>query len=380
MAALLSAKSGRRFMEYVEERLREPVSVLAEDLPRAALVAPVKGLETGLATNLASLAAQDHPDFELVISCASESDPAVGVARATLGPACRVVIAGEPPPDTGEKINNLLAAIDAVGDSAEILAFADSDGQVGPDWLRTLVADLREPELGAVTTYRWYFPEDGGFWSLLRSVWDSSVATIMDCGDRSFAWGGGMALRRSVFESAGVREHWRGAVSDDLRLTSAVHSAGLGIRFVPEALVATAGQCSGREFLDWSVRQLTITRVYRFRTWLAGCLSHIVYCAAQVLCLLQLLQGSFYGLAALLLILLPGMAKGAMRGYVCSLVFPGREAWLERFGWAYFWMTPVSTWIWLYGFLRSALSRRIAWRGRTYDLLGESRTREVGRV
>lgn len=377
LAALFSIKNGRRVMEYVEDRMREPVLVPDAELPAVALIVPVKGTEPGLAGNLASLASQDYPEFELVVACANPADPALGVARASLGPACRIVVAGEPPSDTGEKIHNLLASVDSLDEGPEVLAFADSDGLVPPDWLRKLVAPLHTPGLGAVTAYRWHFPEEGGFWPLLRSVWDSSVATIMDTRDRSFAWGGGMALPRTTFESSGVRDFWRGAVSDDLRLTAALQQTGLGIRFVPEAMVATLGHCTGREFLAWTVRQLTITRTYRFRTWIGGCVSHIVYCVAELLCLLQLAQGNLAGLGALLLILLPGMAKGGMRAYICGLVFPDRDDWLERYGWAYFWMTPIATWVWLYAFLRSGFTRRIDWRDRSYLLLSESRAKEI---
>ena len=380
VASLLSVKSGRKVLEYVEDRVREPLQVPDSDLPVTALIVPVKGAEPGLAENLASLAAQDYPRFELVVCCADASDPALGVARASLGPDCRITVAGDPPSDTGEKIHNLVSAVESAGEHPEVLAFADSDGHVSPDWLRKLVQPLQESGLGAVTAYRWHFPEDGGFWPLLRSVWDSSVATIMDTRDKSFAWGGGMALRRSVFDACRVRDFWSGAVSDDLRLTEALKRAGLGIRFVPEAMVATTGQCTGPEFLAWTVRQMTITRVYRFRTWIAGCVSHIVYCTAQVLCLLQVLDGNLLGLAALLLIVLPGMAKGGMRAYLCGLAFPAREAWLERYGWAYFWMTPIATWVWLYAFLRSGFTRRIVWRGRVYELLSENRAREIRRA
>lgn len=376
-ATLLSVKSGRRFLEYVRESVDGTADLDRAAWPGVALIVPVKGLEPGLADNLRSLAEQDYPNYELLIVCSHSSDPALAVARLTVGNAGRIVIAGEPPADTGEKVHNLLAAVDAIDSRQTILAFADSDGEVPPNWLRKLVAPLEDSSLGATTAYRWHFPEDGGFWALLRSVWDSSVASAMDTRDRSFAWGGGTALRREVFESARIRRFWRGTVSDDYRLTAALQAAGLGIRFVPEAMVPTTGQCTGRDFLAWCVRQLTITRVYRFRMWLLGCLSHIVYCGAQLLCLLQLAQGNLLGLGVLLLIVLPGMAKGGMRGYACLLVFPEREEWLERFGWAYFWLTPVATWIWLYGFLRSGATRRIEWRGRVYELISEESTRQI---
>lgn len=379
LATLVSVKGGRRFMEYAELRSKQTLAEPPGGWPSVALIVPVKGAEPGLAENLRSLRRQDYPDFELTVCFADAADPAVAVARASLGPECRFVAAGEPPPDIGEKVHNLEAAVKAVPRERKVLVFADSDGEVRADWVRKLVAPLADEGVGATTAFRWHFPPEGGFWSLLRSVWDSVIPTIMDSRDRSFAWGGGTAVSRDAFQAARVLEYWQGSVSDDLRLTQAMQDAGLGIRFLPEAMVATTGQCRGGDFLAWTVRQATITRVYRFKTWLAGCLSHIAYCAAQLLCVLQLVQGNLIGLFPLMLILLPGMAKGGTRAYVCALVFPEREAWLERYGWTYFWLTPVATWVWLYAFLRSGLTRRIRWRGRTYDLISETRVREVGR-
>ena len=98
---------------------------------------------------------------------------------------------------------------------------------------------LADETIGATTGFRWYFPEDGGFWPLLRSVWDSTIAGNMNTKDRNFAWGGGMAVRRATFEQARVAEFWKGTVSDDYRLTAALNKARLGIRFVPGGMVAT---------------------------------------------------------------------------------------------------------------------------------------------
>lgn len=378
-AGLASVKRGRKFLACAETRLSRSEWESVETWPATVLIVPVKGSEPGLAANLRALAAQDHPNFQLMVVCADASDPAARVARSALGADCRLIVAGAPPAGTGEKIHNLSAAVKKAGRQAEVLAFADSDGRVRPDWLRKLTAPLTDTELGATTGFRWHFPAEGGFWPLIRSVWDSSIVTVMDTEDKSFAWGGAMALRRETFEVSDVLAYWRGAISDDYRLAQAVLAAGKGVRFVPEAMVETPGRCTGRAFLAWAVRQLTITRVYSFHRWAAGCASHIVYCAAHALCVAQAVSGHpFSGLGALLLIVLPGMAVGSVRCYVCSLVFPQREAWLERFGWVYFWMAPLSTWIWLYAFLRSGATRTIRWRGRTYELVSESSTREVG--
>ena len=69
------------------------------------------------------------------------------------------------------------------------------------------------------------------------------------------------------------------------------------------------------------------------------------------------------------------MAMGGMRGYAATLMFPDREDWLAAHGWAYFWMTPIATWVWLYGFIRSGLTRRIEWRGYVYELVGKEKTK-----
>ena len=375
LAAIVSVKTGRAYLEYVQERMVELDEPNPEPYtPKATLILPVKGVDHDLAANLRSLATLDYPDYEFIVTCRLESDPAIPLVRMTLGENFRLVISGDPPSDTGEKVHNLIAAVNAAHPESEIFVFADSDGQVRPDWLRNLVAPLEELALGATSSFRWYFPSEGGFWPLLRSAWDSTIAGNMSAKDKNFAWGGAMAIHREVFESAKVVDFWRGTVSDDYRLSAALNEAGRGIRFVPEAMVATTGQCTAGEFLRWATRQLIITKAYRFNLWLAGFISHTVYCGAMLLSLIQIAAGNLLGLGALILILAPGMAKGGMRGYAATLMFPDREDWLAANGWAYFWMTPIATWIWLYLFISSSLTRNIEWRGYVYKLVAKDKT------
>jgi cellulose synthase/poly-beta-1,6-N-acetylglucosamine synthase-like glycosyltransferase len=376
---------GRRYLEYVESSLRKPEEDGDADddppyQPPVSLIVPVKGLDHDLSENLRSLASQDYPDFELIVVCSNATDEAVRVARLALEDRARVVVSDQPPDGTGEKVHNLQYAVRFARPESEVFIFADSDGQVTTGWLRALVNPLRDEAIGAATGFRWYFPEEGGFWPLLRSVWDSTIAGNMNTKDRNFAWGGGMAVRRETFERARVAEFWKGAVSDDYRLTHALDAAGLGIRFVPGAMVATTGHCSRREFLDWAKRQLIITKVYRRKLWIAGFVSHIFYCGAMVMSLTMALAGSPLALMGFVVTVIPGMAKGAMRSYAARLMFPERHDWLDRFSWAYFWLVPVATWVWLYTFARSATTRTIEWRGNVYELIAPDRTRILSRA
>ena len=100
-------------------------------------------------------------------------------------------------------------------------------GVPGRGWLRRLVAPLEDANLGAVTTFRWFFKQTGGFWSAMASAWNAPVATYLGDHGRNFCWGGGTAIRRERFEQCNVIEFWNGSVSDDFSLTHALRQAGL---------------------------------------------------------------------------------------------------------------------------------------------------------
>lgn len=382
---LMSLAAGRRHARAIAASLKtaELKTNQAAWTPKATLIVPVKGSELGLAENLRSLLDQDYPDYETLIVARDEDDPAAVVARALLGqtaPGARVrfIIAGPGPSDTGEKINNLVAAVAAACTASEVLAFADSDGRVAGGWLRALVAPLENAPVGASTGYRWYFPENGGFWPLVRSVWNSTIAGNFGAGSPSFAWGGAMAVRRETFQSAGVAKYWRGSVSDDYRLTQAIRAAGLAIVFSPRAMVAS-GEANGQkystgEFLRWAVRQLTITRVYGPKLFWPALGAHVIYCGAMAAGIAAIATGGLWAVPVLPVAVAPGMLRGRWREQTARLLFPDRAAFFDRHGWAYCWLTPFVTWVWLYILLASLFRRRIEWRGNTYDLLGPSRT------
>lgn len=366
-------RAGRRQLEAVRESVARPVAPFT---PPCTLILPVKGLEEGLLDNLRSVCAQDYPDLEILVVARDADDPAVDAIRPLLGARAKLVIAGPGPAHTGEKIGNLLAAIAAARPESEVLAFADSDGRLGPGWLRALVAPLADPKVGAATGFRWYFPERAGAWSIVRSVWNSTVAGNFGGARAPFAWGGATALRRTTFAQAQVGERWIGSVSDDLSLTGAVRATGAEIAFSPGAMVASVGECGAREFFGWAVRQLMITRVYAPSVWLRGLRvhGHALYCAAMLFGALAACRGAGWALPLLLAALAPSIGRGLLRARAARLLFPDHQAWLARHGWSYSLLIPLVQWVWLAVWARSAFGRRIRWRDRTYDLYGPTRT------
>ena len=328
------------------------------------MIVPVKGEDENLAANLATLAALDYPDYELIVVAREESDIPPGVVPER----ARVLIAGEGDPANGEKINNLLAAVAAARAATEVLAFADSDGKVRSGWLRALVRALEDDHAGAATAYRWHLPAPAGFWPLLRSVWNAVVAGGYGPGQNRFAWGGAMAIRRDMFERLEVARHWRGSVSDDQGISAAVKEAGLLIVYAPGAIVVSSDQTGAMEFLRWIERQLIITKVYSPRLWGAAFGAHIVYCSAMVVSATFAVQGNLTGMYTLIAQLSLGFAKGANRLRLARRCLPEYGEWFRRHGWVHIWWTPLGTWIWLYSFLASARTSTIDWRGNRYHL------------
>ncbi len=359
LLAVLSLRGDGARSAYVRRRLatRTP----DDACPAATVIVPVKGADEGLRDNLLALASLDYPDYELIVTARFAADIPAGVAP----PRARVVLAGEGDPATGEKISNLLAAIAAARPASEIFAFADSDGRVAPGWLRALAAPLAEDGVGLSTGYRWHAPDAGGFWPLLRSAWNAVIAGGFGGANQRFAWGGAMAIRRETFVSARVAEFWQGTVSDDFRIAHAMRAAKLRIAFAPGAMVAAVDGTGGAEFLGWIQRQMIITRVYEPALWRIGFLAHAIYGGAMAGAVLAPTRAR---IAAVGLILGLGMWKGARRGRLMRACLPAQDSYFVRHGWIYTWWTPLVTWVWLYSFAASAVTRTIRWRGHVYRL------------
>lgn len=361
--ALVSLRGERARRAYAKRRLKASPS----GLPPVTVIVPVKGRDQGLRENLAALATLDYPDYELLVVANS----AAGIPAGVLPPRVKVVLAHGRDPNTGEKIQNLMAAVRASRKDSKVLAFADSDGRVSPGWLRALVAPLHEPQTGASTGYRWHTPQPAGCWALLRSVWNGAIAGTFGPGDNRFAWGGAMAMRKDLFFELRVFEHWKGSISDDYAISAAVHRAGLQIVWAPGATAACPDGTGVREFFSWMRRQMAITRVCDPVLWRLALAAHVVYCtgmAAAVAGIAGLGGGRLYAALALAAQLVPGMVKGALRASTASAALPEWRAWFRRWGWAHVLLVPLGTWLWLAALISSAFGDTVRWRGNTYRL------------
>jgi ceramide glucosyltransferase len=384
LQAVISLQGGVRYLSYIR---RETAGERPDFTPYVSVLAPCRGLDQGLRENLAALFLQDYPAYEIIFVTDRADDPALVIIeemRREFGAnsqiASRIVIAGEAT-ESGQKVHNLRAAVLKAGPGSEVFVFVDSDARPRAGWLRSLVAPLADEQVGATTGYRWFIPVENGFASTLRSVWNASIASALgERGDKNFCWGGSTAIRRATFERALVMDEWRGAASDDFAMMRALRRQRLPIHFVPDCLTPSHEDCTWRELLEFTTRQLKITRVYAKHFWQVVLFSNLLFVLiffgglALVIWRAALGLAFILPLAFILSIYALGIAKAYLRWRAVNIPLAPYRAKLRRGAFFHLFLWPLASALYLYNALGALLSRRIRWRGITYELKSPEET------
>jgi ceramide glucosyltransferase len=383
-AGLYLLWQGILWLTYVRQRLRTDPGFYA---PRTAVICPCRGIEPGLERNLVSLCEFDHQNYEVFFVLASENDPAHSIVKrvaSTSRPKAHIVIAG-PPENCSEKVNNLRVAVQQLPEEFEVLVFADSDGRPAKGWLHHLVAPLSDSRIGATTTMRWFMPNDNGLATAFLAAWNASVVTMLGPHNKNFCWGGGTAIRRAIFEQIGTLDAWQGAFSDDYSLTTMIERSRRQIVFLPECLTPSYVQTDFAGLLEFTDRQMRITRVYRPQMWAMAFGTHLLYCltlfiGAYVAVNLTLASRPAFQVV-FLLILPPLLAaiRGALRVIGVTEALPALRAQIMSQSWIYILVTLFVPFLYLMNFGSSLMGRRIRWRGIDYELISPEQTRVLSR-
>ena len=384
LLGIYSLWDGFAWLRMVRQRLGSHAGFYA---PVAALICPCKGNEPGLEENLAAFTRFEYANYEIYFSLATSLDPALKIierVKASSERPVHIVIAG-PPEDCGEKVHNLRRAVESVPDNFEVLVFTDSDVRLQHNWLAKLVAPLQDPRIGATTAYRWMIPSGeigkGGLASAFASAWNAAIATLLGRPQETFCWGGGTAIRRKTFDEVNVTEEWKGAVSDDFAMTYALEQAGKPVLFRPECLAATIHPWTGSSLLEFTNRQMLITRVYSPRRWILGAIAHggyaltVIYAAIVILA--TMIGGDPWFQLALLALVIPilAMLKGAVRTIAASELLPEWKAALQKWAWVWIALAPFVSFLFAWNFIASLASRKVRWRGIHYELVSPNQTR-----
>jgi ceramide glucosyltransferase len=373
-----SLTGGIAYLRYVRSELDKPPSRFK---PFATVIVPCKGLDQGLDENLQAFFEQDYPEYEIVFVLDDADDPAAAVIESVTAqfrtgsgsdrtPAASRCIVAKNATNSAQKVECLREAVLRADPRSEVFIFADSDARPGRNWLSSLVAALENKNIGAATGYRWLIAPNPTLGSELCSAWNASIAT--------------MAIRRDTFERLGIREKWAGTLSDDFALTHAVIGAGFDIKFVPQALTASVEDCTFGEMLEFTTRQMKITRVYAPHLWLMSMFGSSLFCTVMIAAFLVVvlsrnnIAAVWAALVTLALVSAFSIGKSYLRLTAVRLVLSHHEAALRRqrlTQYAFWLLTPA---VFLYNCIAALLSRRIKWRGTTYELKSPRETVIIG--
>ena len=382
----LSYKSFRGGVNYLIFFKKELAETKPGYTPFASIIAPCRGVDADLEENLSSLFRQNFPAYEILFVVDDKRDEAVEiiekVSRESAVPA-KLIVAGKTI-DSSQKVHNLREAVLQADEKSEIFVFVDSDARPGENWLNDLIAPLQDESIGCSTGYRWFISKKGNLASEMRSVWNASIASALGENRKTnFCWGGSMAIRREIFERLDILRRWRGVLSDDFTVTRAMKEANLPVYFVPQALTASVEDCSFAELLEFTTRQMKITRVYSPNLWIASFIGSFLF---NLVFIWGILIIAFSGvnsfsfrlsLLALMLVSVFSIGKAWLRLKSVRLVLTNYEKNLRRQFWTQITLWVLSPALFFYNSACALFSRKIVWRGIKYELISPQQTSKL---
>ena len=262
------------------------------------------------------------------------------------------------------KNSALLKGIEKSKD-ADVFVFADTDIRPHKDWLSNLLAPLSNKKIGATTGYRWYFPHDAT--SLLLSVWNAAVSSVLFYDILNFTWGGSTAIKKRIFEELKIAEIWRKSLVDDLSLTKALKENGYKIRLVPSCIVEAYEEGGFTSLLKWTTKQICWIRFYFPSLWKMAMILNIGLRFTNILGLFVIFIG--YPIPGILMF--SPVIFDVFRGWLEFNTFKSLMRYPEnKFGSAipHAIIRPFVSFLIAYNLISSLFVNEIEWGGRKYSI------------
>lgn len=271
--------------------------------PPVSNLKPIRGLDPEAYENFASFCRQDYPDYELLFCVGEKDDPAVPILEklARDFPECRIrVLFGSGSTATNDKVAKLSRLVSEA--QHEVVVISDSDVRARPDYLRTVVAPLADPKVGAVTCF--YVPiEEKTLAESLQTIGMFSdfyvgilVARQLD--GVKFALGPTIATTRTRLAGFGGYKAIENSPGDDLLVGRLIAEQGYEVELLPYTILTVADYQSMRGLVHKRLRWFVVMR--HMRPW-----GHLG---------LLLTQGLPWSLAAIAI----HPSIGVALGYLCA--------------------------------------------------------------
>jgi ceramide glucosyltransferase len=236
--------------------------------PPVSNLKPVRGLDPEAYENFASFCRQDYPQYEIVFCIGDTSDPAYPILQKLIldFPQCDIrVLIGSRRDAVNDKVAKLARMVAEA--RYETLVISDSDVRVQPDYLRSVVAPMSDPKVGAVTCM-YTSCRDTTFTQQLQSIGMLSdfypgILVARELDGVKFALGQTIVTTRRNLEGFGGYPAIENRPGDDLLVGRMIEQQGLEVILFPQPVQTVADFQSMQELFIKRLRWMTVMRHMR---------------------------------------------------------------------------------------------------------------------
>jgi ceramide glucosyltransferase len=343
--------------------------------PRAALIVPLTGNSPEMEAALTSLLTQPYPNYETVLVTRDLNDPATPLVRDLLSrhPHSRHIVSGQA---TGcsQKNHNILAGVNALDDTVDILVFCDSTHQARPNFLPDLIHPLVTGAASLTSGFHRIVPGDTRVPTLGQLQTVLTLHLLHGFAFIALPWGGATAMLRSVFHAYGIAGVLKQNVLDDFPLGQRL--LHFGIRTLPVATAILETHLAGQTITGWKTwltRQLLYLKYCLPSIWLASAL--VVWVLAG-----PILLGGLAALGGAVGLVPPSLAFISL---VFLLTLTGIGAWCRTLApqpaplgpWLLAFYTNIFMACWCY--IQTWRPGPIAWHGISYQVTWGGRVKRI---
>ena len=238
--------------------------------PPVSNLKPIRGLDPDAYENFASFCRQDYPDYELLFCVGEEDDPVVPILQKLTRdfPERRIrVLFGSGGGGSNDKVVKLARLVSEA--EHEVVVISDSDVRVKPDYLRTVVAPLADPKVGAATCF--YVPiKEKTLAENLQTIgmfsdFYAGILVARQLDGVKFALGPTIATTRTRLAGFGGYEAIENRPADDLLVGRLIAEQGYEVELLPYAISTVADYGSMRDLLHKRLRWIVVMR--HMRPW-----------------------------------------------------------------------------------------------------------------
>jgi ceramide glucosyltransferase len=238
--------------------------------PPVSNLKPVRGLDPDAYENFATFCKQDYPNYEILFCVGDDTDPVLPVLQRLVRdfPETQIrILIGSGREASNDKVAKLVRM--SAEAKYETLVITDSDVRVQPDYLRSVVAPLSDPKVGAVTCmYVSYC--DTTFTQRLQSVGMISdfypgILVAWQLDGVKFALGQTIVTTRKHLEGFGGYRRIENQPGDDLLVGRLIEEQGYEVVLSPRPVETVADFQSMSDLLTKRLRWMTVMR--HMRPW-----------------------------------------------------------------------------------------------------------------